>query len=395
LAGKSIHGERVKEAITSHPTLTNVAIADLLGVDETTVRRVRKKEKLPAPVIEVAAIKEVPVEEKVREDRELYKLRESSKETEARYKHVLKELELAEHKLNVALSIKDDYTPAIIEADPSLGKKSQATAIVQASDWHVGLKIDKRTVNGINEFNPKIAEQRIAAFFRNLLKLVRKERQDVEIKNLVLHLGGDFISNTIHPELMESNYMSPTEETRFAQAHIGGGLKLLAEDGEFERIVLACSTGNHGRTTEKRRISTEASNSFEHLMYWNLADKFTDPVFDWRVPNSYFNYVEIYKQLHRFHHGHSVKFQGGIGGLTVPLIRYIHRANQQIHAVRDYIGHFHQLFNHSLFTVNGSLCGFDGYALSIGASPERPQQAFSLFDSKRGHTISAPILLDT
>jgi hypothetical protein len=42
--------------------------------------------------------------------------------------------------------------------------------------------------------------------------------------------------------------------------------------------------------------------------------------------------------------------------------------------------------------VNGSLIGATAYGLKLGFSPERPQQLMRFIDSKRGFTISAPVL---
>lgn len=310
-----------------------------------------------------------------------------------KYDQLLKTNEELEERLELAYHLEENFKPAKIKIDAT-ATDSQATVIALASDWHVGQRIDPRTVNYLNEYNPDIAEKRAGRYFTNLLKLVKKERVAVEIKNLVLWLGGDLISNTIHEELLETNYMSPFQEAEFAQNLIAGGLKMLADKGKFEKITVVCSTGNHGRSTKKVHHGTETVNSYEHFIYWQLRKQLTDPVFDWRVADGYFTYVEIYDKLYRFHHGHNVKYGGGIGGVTIPMLKFCHRANQQRHAAHDFVGHFHQLFRHSDFTINGSLCGFDSYALSIGARPERPQQAFQLVDSRHQMTIAAPILVE-
>jgi hypothetical protein len=41
--------------------------------------------------------------------------------------------------------------------------------------------------------------------------------------------------------------------------------------------------------------------------------------------------------------------------------------------------------------VNGSVVGYNGYAMAIKATPEPPQQAFYILDSKRGKTCKSPI----
>lgn len=55
---------------------------------------------------------------------------------------------------------------------------------------------------------------------------------------------------------------------------------------------------------------------------------------------------------------------------------------------------FHQLLDGGNFLVNGSMIGYNAFALSIKASAERPAQRFCLIDRDRGKTITAPILFD-
>jgi hypothetical protein len=58
------------------------------------------------------------------------------------------------------------------------------------------------------------------------------------------------------------------------------------------------------------------------------------------------------------------------------------------------IGHYHQLSDFGRALVNGSLIGYSPYAMSIGASPEPPQQLTMLLDAKRGKAATMPIWLD-
>jgi hypothetical protein len=337
------------------------------------------------------------IEETIDADRELYRLRDNARVSEKKYKHLLNELGLAEERLSAALAIKSDFRTAKVPV-PKAGAKGEAAVIWLASDWHIEERVDPRTINYLNEYNPDISSRRMKAFFRNGLKLTRKERQDVDIKTLVLWLGGDLVSGYIHEELMEGNYMSPTEAILFAQEHIAGGIKMLLEDGEFQRIIVPCSYGNHGRTTPKKRISTGYKNSYEWLMYQNLAMHFAGvKEVEFQVSDGYLNYVEVYGKTLRFHHGDSVGYGGGIGGISIPLNKFIGKTNHQRWADCDSIGHFHQRtpYNHAnKFQINGSLIGFNAYAQSIGASPETPMQCFQVLDSKRGFTGAYPILLD-
>lgn len=329
----------------------------------------------------------------VEEDSKVYRLRDESISSQRKYKELLKRYVDLEDRYAAVVEINSAVVnPIVIQPDPS-NTKSEAVAIALASDWHVGQRIDGNTVNNINKYNPDICKKRATNYFKNLLKLIQKERQDVIIAKMILWLGGDFLSGLIHPELVEDNYLSPFEEVLFAQELITGGLNFLLDYGDFKEIIVPCSFGNHGRGSEKKMIATAHKNSFEWLLYKILAKVFeNEPRLTFNVSDSYFSYMEIFGKTLRFHHGDMIKSGGGVGGVAIPLNKYIFKSNMQTQADLDLIGHFHQFTRGTNFIINGSLCGFDAYALSIGASPERPQQAFQLLDSKRGCTISAPIL---
>jgi hypothetical protein len=57
-------------------------------------------------------------------------------------------------------------------------------------------------------------------------------------------------------------------------------------------------------------------------------------------------------------------------------------------------GHFHQLKDGGDFVSNGSLIGYDSYALSIKADYEEPRQALILMDKKRGRTSLWPVFVN-
>lgn len=343
------------------------------------------------------AVEVEPLREAVQADRSERRAKLDYDGLKRRYDHLLEEHDASEARFAALLKVKERVEPLRVTFDPTLSK-DQSVAIVTASDWHVGERVDPKTINGLNEYNPDIAQSRARFFFQNTLKLVRKERQNAEIDTLVLWLGGDFLSGYIHPELEESNYMSPTEEVRFAKSLLIGGLKMLKEDGEFKRILVPTSHGNHGRTVMKRRVSTSAANSYEWMMYSDLADLFSgDEVIEFQVASGYFNYLKIYNKALRFSHGDNIRSLGGISGLLHPAVKYFSRANAQTYADFDTIGHFHQRIPYSAvyrIAVNGSLIGFNAFAQSISASPEPPTQNFQLLNHKRGFTIATQIDLE-
>lgn len=314
------------------------------------------------------------------------------KEYKRKYEWLLAEYELSERRYEQALSIKEPVDIIIIEPEYS-GTRNEATAKILLSDWHFEERVDPSTINNINEYNLKIAEFRWFKCIQNSLKLVHKERASVDINHLYLWLGGDFITGYIHEELMESNYLSPTEATRFAKKMIISAIEFYVQYGKFNRITIVCNIGNHGRTNVKKKISTNYKNSYEWMMYHDVADYFkNNKNIIFNIPNGIYAYTQIYTFTNRSFHGDFVKYQGGIGGLTIPLIKAIQRMDQQMKADYNDMGHYHQLWDATRnCTVNGSGIGYNAYAQSIGATPEEPMQGLRIIDKKYGMTTRLPI----
>ena len=240
-------------------------------------------------------------------------------------------------------------------------------------------------VNGLNEFTLKIAEARIEKFWQNSLKLVKAADRDNNIRTIVLGLLGDFISGNIHDELLEINQLLPADAIYKAQIYLVSGIKFLLENTDKD-IVVQCVSGNHTRITQKMRNATATGNSLEDFMYHNIADLFKDERrIKFNIPTGYLSYLDILGVTIRFHHGHNIRFGGGIGGIYIPANKAISQWNKARHADLDVFGHFHQLKDGGNFLINGSLIGYNAYAMSIKADYEEPKQLFFLIN-KHGRT---------
>jgi hypothetical protein len=332
------------------------------------------------------------IKETIEAERDALQWKDKARTAEKRNRHLENELTDVRKLLEAAEATKQ-ITPKPITASKGKSADGEAVAVAVASDWHMGAIIRPNTVNFLNEVNPEITAARIQRYFIALVKLVKKEQQHVRIDKLVLALIGDFIENYLHPELIEEATMSPIQQMIEVQNCIVAGIDYVLKETELTIVAPTCS-GNHGRTTEKTRASTEFKNSYEQLLYWNLAKHYaSEPRIVFQVGDGYFNYLDVYDHKLRFHHGHSCKFGGGIGGLMIPLRKFVHRANQQIYADTSICGHFHSLIVDYDILVNGSLVGPSAYSIRLGFPPERPQQILRLLDAKRGWTIFAPILV--
>jgi hypothetical protein len=382
--------DKVLAALKENPGMSNREIAELVGCGKTMVQIYRTGAGL---VREHVKREPRPIDVQVKEDRELARLRDAQRQTEARYRHVLGELDTTQSQLNAALAISDNFNPVKIKPEKA-DDSEEATAIAVISDWHFGSIVKKNTVNGLNEVTPEITWERSQRYFKNLLKLINKERREIHIPRLLLGLIGDLIENSIHDELLEDSVLSPIQEMMMAQDAIASGLDFLLAKSDLAEIVVPTVPGNHGRTTEKMRIQTSYKNSFEQLLYWSLAKRYKDnPRVSFHVSDSYFNYTEVYRFRIRWHHGEAIRYQGGIGSVLIPARKFIHRANQQQFADMSINGHHHSQFIDDDIMMNGSLVGPTAYGLKLGFRPERPQQIFRLLDKKRGFTGYFPILV--
>ena len=305
------------------------------------------------------------------------------------YQNAIEELE---HRLSVVLPLSNVTPTRDTIVIPKSSKKSEAAVFAIASDWHIEETVDPDTVNGLNEFNLEIADQRIETFFASVLKLTDIERNGVHIDTLVLALLGDFINGYLQTEMVEDNSLSPVEAVIWVQERLLKGINTLRKYGNFKKIVIPCSVGNHARTTEKSRIATVTKNNFEFLMYTWLSQSITDGV-EWQIATGYHNFISVYDRVICFHHGDHLKYGGGIGGLTIPVEKALAQWSKGKYFDMSIFGHWHQFMQNPRWLCNGSLVGYGPYALSIKAAYEPPQQTLFLLDSQRGRTATWPIFV--
>ena len=272
--------------------------------------------------------------------------------------------------------------------------EEQGTVVSLLSDVHGEERITRAQTNGFNKLTPDITGARLQRYFNNFIKMTRLTRKGIKLDQCVIGLLGDMIHGFIHEEYQRTNYLTPIEATLWMTELLAQGFKLLLEDGQFKKVTVICKVGNHSRTTRKVYSDTEGKMSYEWAIYHNLAKMF--PEFNWVIDESYFTYHKIYNKTIRWHHGHAFRYMGGVGGIYIPLMRFIFKCNRQRKADMDAIGHWHT--RDTLFSggaiMNGSVCGATPYSIRLGFPAEPPQQQFQVVDAARGFTINAPIVLE-
>jgi hypothetical protein len=328
------------------------------------------------------------------EDKQRLRVKTEQEGLRRRYQEALQIIEQQERELNIVKELGTATSSFVIEPRGASKVRSEGTVCMVASDWHIEEKVGAE-VGGLNKFSPEIAKERTTRFFQDGLRLTQLLCKDINITTIVLALLGDFITNELHgAESAEHNNMEPTIALVTAQSFIVSGIEFLLKHSNYN-LVIPCHSGNHARTTLKTRFSAENGHSLEYLMFCFLSSYFrNEPRVQFIIPEGMHSYLQIYDVTVRFHHGHSIRYAGGVGGIYIPTNKAIAQWNKGRHADLDVFGHFHQLRDGGNFICNGSLIGYNGFALSIKADYERPRQALFLVDSRRGRTCTWPILLE-
>lgn len=326
---------------------------------------------------------------------ELQRARVEAAESKRRLDDALRELHTADLRAGVVARLADAPEPQPIVRRERASGLREATAVVLASDLHIEEVVNPRAIEGRNAYSPDIARARIERMAEGALWLIDMHRSRFEIRDLVLWLGGDCIAGYLHEELEETNALSPIEAVLFCHELLAGLIRSVLEKGGLERLIIPANVGNHGRTTHRMRAKTRVENSYEFLLYRHLKETFAaDPRVEFAIAAGSHLYLEVYEQTLRFLHGDDVRFWGGVGGVTIPIRKALAAWESFRRADLTVMGHFHQLLHGRDFVVNGSLIGYNEYALSIKAEYEPPQQGFFLLDSRRGRCCATPIWVD-
>ena len=81
----------------------------------------------------------------------------------------------------------------------------------------------------------------------------------------------------------------------------------------------------------------------------------------------------------------------GGGGITVPLFKSLAKWETVKHADLTILGHYHQRYCLPNVMVNGSLIGYNAYAMGGGFPFEAPVQSLRMLDATRWQGVDIPL----
>lgn len=265
-------------------------------------------------------------------------------------------------------------------------------AVVLFSDLHIEETVKPEGVLGLNEYNINIATKRVETFFSNLAQCLNADKVD----ELIFGALGDNISGYIHEELAQCNGLTPIEATYKAQSLIFSGLKFLCEHTNLKKIRFIGIVGNHGRTTKKIQHANGFKLSYEWLMYKNIeayGEAAKLPI-EFYIPESELAIVNTAdNKKFIFCHGFQIRSSGNnaVCGIYPALNRLALKWNKTINQDKIYLGHFHSITSIPNAVVNGSIIGYNTFALTNGFPYERPMQHYEVHDTNIGELLTRKI----
>ena len=328
-------------------------------------------------------------------DAELARLRAEVAGLRSKYKAALGQID-AERERADRYTALQGVTPRPLTKSVKARKtaKHKATAILMLSDVHAEERVLPETVNGENDYSLDICQHRLAELEQRFLACLEHERNQADIRRVLVWLGGDFITGHIHPDCVEVTQLSPMNATRWIAERLRGLIDRVAQAAD--EVVVCTNAGNHGRSTEKNRIATELDHSWEQLMYFTLAREETNKNVRWQIAEGHLGYVDLDGFLVRTTHGHSTRYAGGVYGLALPASKAIARWDAGRQADLTIFGHYHcwGWLRGARYVANGSVIGHSPYAERV-ASPERPCQVMVIVDHGRQEVTRAyPLVCD-
>ncbi len=270
-------------------------------------------------------------------------------------------------------------------------KKTKVVAVNQTSDSHMGAVQMPDEIEGLNEFNPTICEDRNMAYAESSLSYFQTMRTAYAIDELVWMFTGDLISGDIHQELQVTNaFPMPVQVVEAARVH-ARQIAVVAPHFKKLRIEFVVAD-NHSRLTKKPQANEAGYNSMNYLVGMMMKEYLSAhenvevniyPMAEKVVSVGNIQYLIL--------HGHTIEGWMGVpwygierkvGRESTARLAAIMRAQNEmvIQRMREIgfhkmiHGHFHTAFDGPMYACAGSIQGTTSYDHNNGrfSPPSQP-----------------------
>lgn len=327
--------------------------------------------------------------------------RELQAEREA-LREVAGERSLRSHLTRLFHEIAPKLQPAPKYVPPKRTAKevTSETLLLHLSDWHYGERVAAESTRGFNAYDTDIAAARVASVVRGAIGIADKMRAGGgwRFPRLVVALNGDLVTGTIHELERHSDPENIIWSTYSAGLLLADAVRTLA--GSFPQVDVYCTSGNHGRLPDARRMqSKDPTRNWDTAVALFAKTALANcPNVTVEIPNSYAVSYEVEGTTVLQSHGHDIKSWSGIPwyGISRFLGNYNGMEAARGGRIGAYLfGHFHSQTNITYpggeAFVNGSLIGGTEWTVGTLGKADRPCQMMLAFHADHGVTHRWPI----
>jgi hypothetical protein len=215
--------------------------------------------------------------------------------------------------------------------------------VMHQSDEHMADIVDPKSVQGLEDYNFKVACCRAENYVNKVLEITQQTLTGYRFPNLWILRYGDHSSGEIHNAVLQSEFKNQFKNSfAISQVHA-----LMVRDlaPYFEHVFVVCLPGNHGRRSKKKDYHSPHDN-------WDYAISKVSAMLNseiknvtYLIPNAFSTVLNIQGFNFAIEHGDDVKSWNSIPyyGLERKTRRLLAlNATQGIKIDYFVFGHFHQ-----------------------------------------------------
>lgn len=268
------------------------------------------------------------------------------------------------------------------------------------SDLHWGERVISAQIFNANSYDLATARIRLRNVVEKAAGILHTYLSPSKYPGIVVVLGGDMVTGDIHDDLKVTNEKEIMPTVLDCADHLAAALRYLA--GEFGSVHVVGVPGNHGRNTIKPRSKFYAETNFDWLIYQLLERYLAGEPITFNCPPARDVTFEVAGRRYRLTHGDQFRGGDGIIGPLGPISRGDMRKRNAAMGMPGQpelydtllLGHFHRLIMLPKLIVNGSLKGYDEYAMQNNFEFDPPQQALWITHPRWGINYWIPIIAD-
>jgi hypothetical protein len=321
------------------------------------------------------------------------------------FKRQIASLQAENARLRQTLNLVEDYKVQAADLPAWADKKrkykpAEAILHLQLSDLHLDEVVNPEEMAGTNAYDREIARLRLRRWVDKACEL--GDRYKHVWQGIYIYLGGDLVSGAIHEELAETNESSLPQTLLYWAPELAAAIRDVSNHFGVPVAVWGV-VGNHGRLTKKKTAKKRALNSWDMLLMELVRMHLqSEKNITWELAKSSFLSVPIFDRHIFLTHGDEAGGGSGWSGIWTPLMTIHRKGSEMCRSLYrrsisySVIGHWHQSIMAHLSGIccNGSLKGYDEFAMGYRFLPQPAIQNMWVETAGHGVTLYAPLYLE-